>query len=175
MAMAKERTTMKAEKKPGRVLAPRQLLAAFGGGNIVFWIAAAVLIHVTLIGGLSIGYIRDRWIDPEGAKVRKQAVEAAIKAEADQRLAAERRRLAGTNVVVVATNAVAAESNATVAVTNTAPGGAEGGSETPSDAELMRQRSNTRVVSNITAKASSNEIPREPDSLGISINEINVK
>jgi len=167
---------MKAENKPGRVLAPRQLLAAFGGGNIVFWIAVAVLIHVTLIGGLSVGYIRDRWIDPEGAKERKQVAEAAIKAETDRETAAERRRMAGTNAVVTAgTNAAPAGTNATVAVTNTAPGGIEGGLDTPSDAELMRQRSNTRVVSNITAKAASNEIPRDPDTLGISINEINVK
>ena len=56
---------------------PEKLLAPFAKGRIAMWIVVAVALHVLLIGGTSLGFIRDKWIDPEGAEARKVAAQAA--------------------------------------------------------------------------------------------------
>ena len=156
---------------------PRDLLAAFSGGRIIFWIAAAVLIHVVVIGGLSVGYIRDRWVDPEGAVVRKAAAAAAIQAakqleDAKTHPPAVPGKGASTNAASAAsasatnsasaagassTNRVAATTNAAAKIGNVAvPAG----------------RENTPVVRSLNEVAPSNTLPRQPE-LGISIEDTN--
>jgi len=60
---------------------PDRLLYGFSRGRMAQWIVLAIAIHIIFIGATSIGYIRDRWIDPEGAKARKAAAEAAAQAK----------------------------------------------------------------------------------------------
>ena len=168
-------------------VSPEQLLVVFSRGRIVLWATVAILIHVVVIGVTSVGYIRDRWIDPEGAKVRKEAAAAALAAEK-----AKAKPVAavatGTNAAVVAgaatngirggatgavatatatgTGAVAAATGAVataVATTNAASNDENG---------MLESRRDTAVVKRITDKASSNDIPRKPD-LGISLEETN--
>jgi hypothetical protein len=165
---------MDRQDKEQEAVSPRKLLTAFTGGHIFFWIVAAVLIHAVVIGGLSLTYIRDRWIDPDGARIRKEAAEKAKKDEAQiaaDRLRREQARLAKTNQPpegASATNAVSGTAtNAPVAGTN-AEVVVEGAGAVPAE------RANSAVVRRITEAARSNEIPAEAD-LGISIEETNKK
>ncbi|MEO5367969.1 MAG: hypothetical protein H7831_16740 [Magnetococcus sp. WYHC-3] len=153
---------------------PRKLLAAFSGGSIVFWILAAMLIHAVLIGGLSVGYIRDRWIDPEGARIRKEEAEKEAKLIKELENAKRQRlaRIAATNAFLAAQ----ALSNATLRASGTnTSANVNVSTNTASDTgDIPPERANTRIVRSITEKASTNELPKESD-LGISIDETNPK
>ena len=60
-------------------LSPDSLVATFSESHLLRWFLLAFLIHAIVIGGMSIGNIRDL-LDPEGAKARKEAAIAAAKA-----------------------------------------------------------------------------------------------
>ena len=62
-------------------LSPDSLVATFSESHLLRWFLLAFLIHAIVIGGMSIGNIRDM-LDPEGAKARKEAAIAAAKAPA---------------------------------------------------------------------------------------------
>jgi hypothetical protein len=162
-------------------VAPEQLLVVFSRGRILFWAAVAVLIHVVVIGVTSVGYIRDQWIDPEGAKVRKEAAAAALAAE-KAREKPKPPSAPATNAPAVvatvtnaATNAPAVATNAPAVATNAAATATNGVSaaESGEDAQLEARR-NTTVVRRITEAASSNEIPKRPE-LGISLEDTNLR
>lgn len=57
---------------------PDDLLSGFSTSHIVRWFFVALLLHAVVIGGFSIGTIRD-YFDPEGAKARQEAALAAAK------------------------------------------------------------------------------------------------
>ncbi len=140
-------------------LSPQKLLGTFTQTRFVLWVVAAIAIHIVVIGGLSAGYIRDTWIDPEGAVQRKAAAEAAAKAEAEK-LMKQPAPLPATNAApaaVAATNAPAP-----VATTNAA-------------ASLLEQRKETPIVKAITEVAPTNDIPRQPDDIGISIKDTQIR
>jgi len=140
-------------------LAPGALLAAFSGGRIAFWIAVAVLIHIVVIGMLSVGYIRDRWIDPEGAEARKAAAVAA-----QQQAAASSKPPATVPV---------AFSNAVTTAVAPVPPHAAAPSAPPAGTDIPPARTNSPVVKRITEKAEPADLPRQPGDLGISIEETN--
>ena len=60
-------------------LSPDSLVATFSESHLLRWFLLAFLIHAIVIGGMSIGNIRDL-LDPEGAKARKEAAIAAARA-----------------------------------------------------------------------------------------------
>jgi nucleoid-associated protein YgaU len=60
-------------------LSPDSLVATFSESHLLRWFLLAFLIHAIVIGGMSIGNIRDM-LDPEGAKARNEAASAAAKA-----------------------------------------------------------------------------------------------
>jgi hypothetical protein len=62
-------------------LSPDSLVATFSQSHLLRWFLLAFLIHAIVIGGMSIGNIRDM-LDPEGARARKEAAIAAAKAPA---------------------------------------------------------------------------------------------
>jgi len=62
-------------------VSPDELLGGFSGGHLFRWFVAAVVIHAVVIGGFSVGTIRD-WIDPEAATARRQAALSAAQAAA---------------------------------------------------------------------------------------------
>ncbi len=64
---------------PADQISPDDLLLGFSKSHLVGWFLAALLLHAIVIGGFSVGTVRD-WLDPEGAKVRKEAAIAAVKA-----------------------------------------------------------------------------------------------
>ena len=71
---AESRAATKADQ-----VSPDDLLSGFSKSHLVRWFFAALLLHAIVIGGFSVGTIRD-WLDPEGAKARKAAAIAAAKA-----------------------------------------------------------------------------------------------
>lgn len=69
-------------------VSPDELLAGFSTSNVFRWFLVALALHAVVIGGFSIGTIRDA-LDPEGAKARKEAALAAAKAAATPAPAAQ--------------------------------------------------------------------------------------
>jgi hypothetical protein len=153
---------MEAKTLNAGTMSPLRLLAGFAKGRIVRWIAVAAVAHVVLIGLLSMGYIRDRWIDPEGAAERKAAALAAQEALKKEAAAAKAPRAAG------ATGAVAGAGATTAAVIKAT------GTSTGTPEQIPDDRKDTPVVKRITEKAQPGEIPKQPDDLGISINDTTV-
>jgi hypothetical protein len=147
--------------QPEALYSPAKLLAGFAKGRIVLWILLAAGVHVVFIGVTSMGYIRDRWIDPVGAQERKAAAEAAQK---EIQRAGTASGPAGKTTAAAtkghgSTNGVAAASSGTVS--------------TSAESRLLAERKDTAVVRRITEKAKTNEIPAQPNELGISIDDTN--
>ncbi|MEI8353288.1 MAG: hypothetical protein WCG22_02130 [Lentisphaerota bacterium] len=90
-----------------------RLLSDFMGRRIAFWTLVAVAIHVVVIGVTSLTYIRDTYIDPEGAVERKAAAADEKKRLAKAQAAAAAAAVIGTNGVAGATgtNGVAGATN----------------------------------------------------------------
>jgi len=133
-------------------LVPEKLTVAFSKSRIFHCLLLAIGMHLLLVVVTSIGYVRDTWIDPEGAARRKAAALAARKAEEEG----------------AAGSAAAPTSDAAGARPSTAAAAAK----TPDGAELEK-RKDAPVIKQITEKAKKGEIPKEPDGLGISIDETN--
>jgi hypothetical protein len=159
---------------------PDKLLVNFSKGRLALWVVLAVVLHVIFIVVTSLGSIRDRWIDPEGAIVRKAAIEAARKAAATPPAKAVVPKAASTNATVASTNAAAASTNAAPAGTNAADAVAV--TQTPGQTnvatakgqeDIPADRRDTPVVKRITEAAKPEDIPKQPDELGISIDETN--
>lgn len=137
------------ETHEGTRTTPESLLRGFTAGRFGLWMLVAVAVHGIVIGITSLGYVRDRWIDPEGAAERKAA---AAEAEMPK--------------VSPPPAAVAAPSPAPVAAAAATGTNA---------AALLEARRDTPIVQAITSTPASNAIPRQPDDIGISISDTNVK
>jgi hypothetical protein len=124
-------------------LSPDSLVATFSESHLLRWFLLAFLIHAIVIGGFSIGNIRDL-LDPEGAKARKEAAIAAAKA---------------TTAAPAATAATPAQSAPAAEATAAAPA--------KPDAEKSPVEKATTEV------AKPGEIPSAPDDLGLSIEDTN--
>jgi len=131
---------MAAEPRQTQRLSPDKLLLDFSKTRILHYVALAVVIHLVLIAATSVGYIRDRWIDPEGATRRKAAQLEARKAAEAKAAPPKPERAAAPK----------AEQKA-----------------------IPEDRKQTPVVKEITELPKKGEIPKEPDDLGISIDETN--
>jgi hypothetical protein len=143
-----------------------RLLADFSGKRIAFWTIIAVAVHVVVVGMTSLTYIRDTYIDPEGAVERKAAAEAEKKRQAQVRAAAAAAAAVGTNGVAAAsaTNAAAGATGST----NTVPAA---GAATPGRAAdtntaqarylegLPEDATNSAVIKRMTDVASPEEMP----------------
>ena len=135
-----------ASRNPADV-SPDELLAGFSTSHIVRWFLVALLLHAVVIGGFSIGTIRDA-LDPEGAKARKEAALAAAKA--------------------AATPAATAEPAAQPAAATPAAG-------PEATAAAKTDKPQTPIEKATTEAAKPTEIPEAPDDLGLSIEDTNVK
>jgi hypothetical protein len=124
-------------------LSPDSLVATFSQSHLLRWFLLAFLIHAIVIGGFSIGNIRDL-LDPEGAKARKEAAIAAAKA---------------STAAPAATAATPAQSAPAAEATAAAPA--------KPDAEKSPVEQATTEV------AKPGEIPKAPDDLGLSIEDTN--
>ncbi len=140
-----------------------RLLSDFMGRRIAFWTLVAVAIHVVVIGVTSLTYIRDTYIDPEGAVERKAAAADEKKRLAKAQAAAAAAAVIGTNGVAGATgtNGVAgatnrlpvagAATNAPVANTNSTKGRYLDG--------LPEGATNSAVIKRMTDVAAPEDMP----------------
>jgi len=125
---------------------PDRLLTGFSKTRVLRYFAIAVAIHLVATAATSIGYIRDRWIDPEGAARRKAEQLEARKADAQN---------PKSKVESPRPDAPRPEPK-------------EGKVSAPEDA-----RKKAPVMKEITDLPKKGEIPKQPDDLGISIDETN--
>jgi outer membrane biosynthesis protein TonB len=135
-----------ASRSPADV-SPDELLAGFSTSNVFRWFLVALALHAVVIGGFSIGTIRDA-LDPEGAKARKEAALAAAKAAATP----------------AATTAPAAQ-----------PAAATPAAAPEATAAAKPEAPQTPIEKVTTEAAKPDEIPDTPDDLGLSIEDTNVK
>jgi hypothetical protein len=143
----------------------------------MFWIGVAVLIHVVVIGVTSLGYIRDRWIDPEGALRRKEVAAAAVEAEkARLKPPAKAEPIQAAPAGMGSTNPTKTVPSAAVVGAGVSPFPATNavGSVPGDEAAQLASRRNTTVVRRITEPAASNAIPTKPD-LGISLEDTSLR
>lgn len=126
-------------------LSPDSLVATFSQSHLLRWFLLAFLIHAIVIGGFSIGNIRDL-LDPEGAKARKEAAIAAAKA-----------------------------STAAPAATAATPAQAAPTAEATAAAAAKPDAEKSPVEKATTEVAKPGEIPKAPDDLGLSIEDTNPK
>lgn len=138
--------------KPDQV-SPDDLLSGFSKSHLVRWFVAALLLHAVVIGGFSVGTIRD-WVDPDGAKARKEAALAAAKAAT-----------APAETAASAAEGKPAESAAAAA---------KPGEVKPDTAETTAE-AKTTIEKATSEVAKPGEIPSAPDDLGLSIEDTNPK
>ena len=138
-------------------LSPERLVAGFSRSKILVCLLIAIGAHVFVIGATSLGYIRDTWIDPEGAAKRKAAQLEAQKAESERLAAAE---------------AAAEAASKRPAEPGKPPGTATPAAKTKEE-EKAEARKKAPIVEEITKLPKKGEIPKQPDDLGISIDETN--
>jgi hypothetical protein len=129
-------------------LAPQKLMGPFSSGKVLLCIVIAVLIHIVVIGAFSTTYIYYHWINPEAGKALE---------EAEKRETAE---AAGEGAVATTVSGDETDKDET----STEDGDFEQRLEARKDAPVVKE--GTRV-------ADPNEIPKGPDSAGISVEETN--
>jgi len=136
-------------------ITPDELLVGFSTSHIVRWFFVAVLLHAVVIGGMSVGTIRD-FLDPEGAKARAEAKLAAAKAGAEPAAAS------GAPAASAAPAASGAPADAAAA-------------SPPTGAAPQADAAKTPIEQATTEAAKPEDIPDAPDDLGLSIEDTNVK
>ena len=127
-------------------LSPDSLVATFSQSHLLRWFLLAFLIHAIVIGGFSIGNIRDL-LDPEGAKARKEAAIAAAKAASTPAQTAPQTPAPAAPAAPVAAATASAEAK-------------------PATEQSAIEKATTEV-------AKPGEIPKAPDDLGLSIEDTN--
>lgn len=130
---------------------PDKLLTTFSKSPFWIWVIMSLVIHLSISVFISYGFIRDHYLDPEGAVARKAA---ALAAEAKPEPAPAPKPVA-PKPVPPAPTAAATPTNSTD--------------------RLLEERKNTPVVQRITETAKPAEIPKQPGDLGISIDDTKLK
>ena len=129
---------------------PDKLLTTFSKSPFWIWVIMSLVIHLSISGFISYGFIRDHYLDPEGAAARKAAALAAV--------------------------AKPEPTPAPKPVTPPpAPAPAAVGPATNSTDRLLEERKNTPIVKRITETAKPDEIPKQPGDLNISLDDTKLK
>ncbi len=143
-------------------IAPDKLLHIFAKSRIIPCLVAAVVLHLVIIAGTSVGYLRAQ-IPGFKPEAEEKPAEASAKPEPAPAQAA------APAATPEAPAQAAAPADATQPPAAAAKPAAGNGSL--SDAELMEQRKNSSVIKRITDVAKPEELPKKPDDLGISLEE----
>ena len=132
---------------------PDKLLTTFSKSPFWIWVVMSLVIHLSITVFISYGFIRDNYLDPEGAMARKAAALAAV---AKPEPLAARKPVAPPAVPP------------TPAPTATGPA-------TNSPDRLLEDHKNTPIVKRITDTAKPDEIPKQPGDLNISLDDTKLK
>ncbi len=137
-------------------LSPDALLQGFSRTPMARYVTIAVAAHLVLVGLTSFAFIRDTWIDPEGARARQEALLAEQEAERAARIAAAAGE-ATTEDDAPADAAAPGEEAPEAAPAATRRG--------PLDEEaLYEERRDTDVIRQLEEVADPADIPDLPDS-----------
>jgi hypothetical protein len=123
----------------------RRMVGDLTSGRTLMWVGVALVIHLVLIGATSVGYIRDKWIDPAGAQARRDAENAGK---------------AGASAATAATQPTPAATSRPAVVSSDA-----------AEQQMLEQRKDSKVVKDITEPAKPGEIPKEPSRRGFDLDE----
>jgi hypothetical protein len=82
---------------------PEKLLGIFKNASFTLALIISLAIHLMAVGGTSVGYITDRWINPEGAKQRKLEAHARLQSAEASNLVS--KATAATNAPLAAVKA----------------------------------------------------------------------
>jgi len=165
-------TTMNQKTDPSTQNIDR-LLSAFAGKRFIFWTLVAIAIHAVIIGMTSLTYIRDTYIDLEGAVERKALAEAEQKRKEKAEAAAAAAALIGTNGVAGAagdTNAAATASG----TTNAPAGGTTNALSARYMEGIPEEARGSAVVGRMTDVASPEEMPKMGNDPGFTLEDINI-
>jgi len=132
---------------------PDKLLTTFSKSPFWIWVLMSLVIHLSISGFISYGFIRDHYLDPEGAAARKAA---ALAAEAKP-------------------EPTPAPKPVTPPPVPSTPAPAATGPATNSPDRLLEEHKNTPIVKRITETAKPNEIPKQPGDLNISLDDTKLK
>jgi len=128
---------------------PYALLSNFSKNRVIPCVFLAVILHVAVIGGLSYHFIYVTWIDPSSKTTSNEGTGEAPSDEPDSDGAAS----------------------------EDAPSTAGPGTQDGDDTAAAKPSDNTDleapVVREITERAAPDEIPKDPDNFGISIDDTN--
>ena len=130
----------------------RKMVGDLATRQTIMWVGVALLVHVVLIAATSTGYIRDRWIDPQGAQARR---EAALRDEEERKAQA----------------AAAPKTPATSQPVTAAPAKSVAAGEGAAEKRMLEERKDSKVVRDITEPAKPDEIPKEPTRNGFELDE----
>lgn len=136
---------------------PDKLLTTFSKSPFWIWVVMSLAIHLSISVFISYGFIRDHYLDPEGAVARKAA---ALAAAAKPEPPAARKPVAPLPVQPSVPPTPAP--NAT-------------GPSTNSPDRLLEEHKNTPIVKRITETAKPDEIPKQPGDLNISLDDTKLK
>lgn len=142
---------MKNTNDPTQEPKPEKLLEGFSRTRLDFWIIVAVIVHVAVLAGTSVPYLYDTWIDPEGAEERRAAAQEEEDEEAEAVREAIQEGSEGREEEVPEEIEEPVEESA--------------GEETEEEMTPVERR--------VQEAADPEDIPRDPDDLGISIDETN--
>ena len=132
---------------------PDQLLTTFSKSPFWIWVLMSLVIHLSISGFVSYGFIRDHYLDPEGAAARKAA---ALAAEAKPEPAP-------------------APKPVTPPAVPPPPAPTATGPATNSTDRLLEEHKNTPIVKRIMETAKPDEIPKQPGDLNISLDDTKLK
>ncbi len=135
----------------------RKMISEMSNGQTLFWVLVAAGIHLVLIGGTSMGYIRDRWIDPAGAAARQQAADA-------QKLAADQAAVASSATQPPTATTTQQPTTPTTTV-----------NPTTDEKKLLEQRKDNPEVRKINETAKPAEIPKDPSHRGFDLDDSTLK
>lgn len=136
------------------------LLTGFAGNRIVFWVLVAVAVHVVVILGTSLSFVRD-WIDPDGAKER------IALAQAEQKRVEKAEAAAAAPAMPGLTNAAAVVSDTDAPRAATASGSKD---------EIPADRADTPVAKRLTEVGKPEDMPALGGAdLGISLEDTNLR
>lgn len=132
----------------------RKMISDMSNRQTIVWVLVAFAVHVVLIGATSLGYIRDRWIDPVGGAARAQAADAA-----------EAQKLAADSATPTASQApVTPPAQTTQADATSAD-----------EKKILEQRKDNPEVKKVTEAAKPGDIPKNPTHHGFELDDSSLK
>ncbi len=160
---------------------PDKQLALFSRTRFLGFLALAVIVHVVFLTLTSLPYIRDTWIDPEAAELRRKQEKEALAADQKGTVMMEAGRIGSSNVAAL----VAAETNAAMQAETFALGtNAAAAPDTNANPFLKQivgempkdgRPTDSKVIREITDLPKTNEIPTAPahDDIPLRIEDTN--